>query len=104
MSMERSWLLLIPATLIVLGIGLMIAIAFVWVLPWWGFMSAFLIITMIIAWLAVIYDLVQRADIPLWPKLLWGFFVLVIPFFALIAYFFTRPSAVDIRYHGDQPV
>ena len=76
-------------------------VALVWVMPWYGLMSGFIIIGLIAIWLSVVYDLIRRADMPLWQKMLWAMVVVLIPVFGVIAYFLTRPSPTQIRYHGD---
>ena len=102
--MPRSWWLAIPAAIVFGGIVLLVSIALVWVLPWWGFVSGFFIIGLIAVWLAVVYDLVRRADMAQWTKVIWAIFVVLIPIFGVLAYYLTRPSAAKIRYHGDQLV
>ena len=100
--MERFWWLIIPAVVIGAGIALIIAIALVWALPWWGFMSAFMIIGFAVLWLGVGYDLFRRADMSLWARVAWAVFVVVLPVFGAIAYYFSRPPATEIRYRGEQ--
>jgi len=102
--MPRSWWLAIPAAIVVGGIVLLVSIALVWVLPWWGLLSGFFIIGLFAIWLAVFYDLVRRADMAQWTKVIWAIFVVLIPIFGVLAYYLTRPSAAKIRYHGDQLV
>lgn len=102
--MERSWWLIIPAAVVAVGVALLVGVALVWVIPWYGLMSGFLIIGLIAIWLAVIYDLVRRADMAQWTKVIWAIFVVLIPIFGVLAYYLTRPSAAKIRYHGDQLV
>ena len=80
----------------------MVAIALVWVIPWYGLMSGFFVIGFIAIWLSVIYDLVRRANMALWAKVVWAVVVVVIPLLGAMAYYFTRPSAAKIRYRGEQ--
>lgn len=100
--MQRSWWLMVPAAIVAFSIALLVSIALVWVWPWWGLLTGLLVIGLIVVWCAVIYDLVRRADVPQWLKVVRAV-VVVLPVFGTLAYYLTRPSAEKIRYRGDQP-
>ncbi len=96
--------MIIPTVIVVLGVVLLVSVALVWVIPWYGLVSGFFVIGLLAIWLAVVYDLVRRADMALWAKVIWAVIVALIPLFGVLAYYFSRPSAADNRYHGDQLV
>lgn len=100
--MERSWWLIIPAAVVAIGGALLVSIALVWALPWYGLLSGFFIIGLIVLWGAVIYDLLRRADVPRWHIALWAVFLIVLPVISGSAYYITRPAASKIRYKGEQ--
>jgi len=99
--MLRSLWLAVTAAIAIGGIALIISIAVIWTLPWWGFLSGFFIIGLIVVWCAVIYDLLRRADVPQWQKVVWAVVVVLLPVFGTLAYYLTRPSAENIRYRGE---
>ncbi len=100
--MERSWWLIVPAAIVAVGSVLLVSIALVWVIPWYGILSGFFIIGLIVVWGAVIYDLLRRADVPQWHVVLWAIFLIVLPVISGSAYYITRPAASKIRYKGEQ--
>lgn len=100
--MTRSWWLAAPAAIVAVGIALLVSISLVWVLPWWELPSGLFVIGLIAVWCAVIYDLVRRANVPRWQKMVWTVSIVLLPVIGTLAYFLTRPSAEKIRYQGDQ--
>ena len=100
--MLRSWWLAVPAAIVVGGLVLLVSMALIWTLPWWGLLSGFLLVGLIVVWCAVIYDLVQRADVPQWQKVVWAVAVILLPVFGTLAYYLTRPPAEEVRYRGDR--
>ena len=102
--MERSWWVIIPVATFAFGVVLVVSVALVWVIPWYGLLSAFFVVGLVALWLAVVYDLVRRADMSLWAKVIWAIVVVMLPLFGLMAYYFSRPSSAEIRYRGEQVV
>ena len=100
--MERSWWLIVPAAIAAIGSALLVSIALVWAIPWYGLFSGFFVIGLIVVWSAVIYDLLRRADISWWHIALWAVFLIVLPVISTIAYYITRPGGSEIRYKGEQ--
>lgn len=99
--MLRSWWLAMSAATVVGGIVLIVSIALIWTLPWWGFLSGFLIVGLIVVWCAVIYDLLQRADVSQWQKVVWAVVVVLLPVLGTLAYYLTRPAPEKVRYRRD---
>lgn len=102
--MQRSWWVIIPAAVVAVGAALLVAIALVWVLPWYGLLSGMFVIGLIAIWAGVVYDLVRRADMAPWTKVVWAVVVVLIPLLGVLVYYLARPSAADIRYRGEQLV
>lgn len=100
--MQGSWWLIVPATFVAVGIVLLVSISLIWVIPWYGLLSGLFVIGLIVIWGAVIYDLLRRADVRPWQKVLWAVGVVLLPVLGVLAYYSTRPSAAKIRYQGDQ--
>ena len=100
--LERSWWLIVPAVTVVIGTALLVSIALVWVIPWYGLLSGFFVIGLIVVWGAVIYDLLRRADVSWWRTALWAVFLIVLPVISAIAYYITRPAASKVSYKGEQ--
>ena len=100
--MERSWWLIVPAAIVAFGSALLVSIALVWVIPWYGLLSGFFIIGLLVLWGAVICDLLRRADVSRWHVALWAVFLVVLPVISGSAYYITRPAASKIRYKGEQ--
>ncbi len=100
--MERSWWVILPTAVVACGVSLLVAIALVWALPWYGLLSGMFVIGLIAIWAGVVYDLVRRADMALWTKVVWAVVVVLIPLLGGLVYYFSRPSAEKIRYRGEQ--
>lgn len=100
--MERSWWVIIPAAIVAVGIALLLSVALVWVIPWYGLLSGFFLIGVLAMWGAIFYDMFRRTDVSWLQIALWTVFLFVLPIISVLVYVFSRPDASTIRYKGEQ--
>ena len=101
--MSRLWLFVIIPVGIILS--WLVAVFLLWIfsiIPWWGVFSTFFIIALVVLWVAVIYDLLRRADVAVWQVALWIAAIVLVRFLGALAYYLTRPAPGKIRYRGEQ--
>jgi hypothetical protein len=70
-------------------------------LPWWHLLWGWMLIGIIVIWIATFFDLWRRADISRGTAIIWTAVVIIFPILGTLIYFFTRPSAGEITYRGE---
>jgi hypothetical protein len=87
--------------IVVVAVVAFLAVGLIAALPWWGMLSGFLAIGLVVLWVATIVDVWRRADLSPLTAVIWTIVVLVLPLLGVLIYFFTRASAGDIQYRGE---
>ena len=82
--MERPWWVIITAAIVAIGIALLLTIALIYVIPWYGFLTGFVFIGVLAMWGAIFYDMFRRTDVSWWQMAFWTVFLFVLPIISVL--------------------